>query len=149
MALGDAYGFSACAGVEQAQFAIAGGRREQLSRRVKRETLDAVAVAREHGTWRFGRAQVPQFHRVVAHGAREDVLRGWVPEHLAHFPRRCVDVQHGREVYGRPAVRVPPFENAGIDLPYEHVAVFAAGRDDRVRVRGPVCVEHRCGVAAR
>lgn len=132
MALSDAYGIRACAGIEQAQFAIAGGCREELSRRIKRKTLDAVTVALEYSTWRFWRAQVPQFHGVVAHSAREDMLRSRVPEHLAYFSRRCVDVQYGREIYGRPAIRVPPFESTGIDLPYEHVTIFAAGRDDRV-----------------
>ncbi len=135
MALGNAHGFSASARIEQAQFAIAGSCGEQLSCRVKRKTLDAISVAREHSTWRFWHAKVPQFHGVIAHCAREDMLRRRMPKHLTYFSRRGVDVQYGRKVHGCPAVRVPAFENVGVDLPDEHVAVFAAGRDDRVGVR--------------
>jgi hypothetical protein len=58
-------------------------------------------------------------------------------------------VQHGRKVDGRPALRVPALERRGVHLPDEHVSVLAARRDDRVRVRGPVRVEDRRGVAAR
>jgi hypothetical protein len=52
MALGNAHGLSALAGIKQAQFVVAGGCRKELASRAEREALDGVSVASEHDTAR-------------------------------------------------------------------------------------------------
>jgi hypothetical protein len=51
-------------------------------------------VAGEYGTWGFGRAKVPQFYRVIAYGAREDVLRSRMPENLAEPARSTINAPY-------------------------------------------------------
>jgi hypothetical protein len=149
MALANPDGLTTGAGVEQADLAVARGGGEELAGRVERDALDGVRVSGENGAGALGRAEVPQLDGVVADCAREDVLRCGVPEHLADLARRRVDAQHGRIVDGHPALRVPSVESGGVHLPDEHVAVFPARCDDVVRVRRPVRVQHRRGVAPR
>lgn len=149
MSLADPDGVSTSAGVKQTHLAVSARRNEKLAGRVKRQALYGVPMTREHRAWRLWRAEVPQLHCVISDCAREDVLRRGVPEYLTDLARRRVDVQHGRKVDGRPALHVPALERGGAHLPDEHVSVLAAGRDDRVRVRRPVRVEDRRGVAAR
>lgn len=106
-------------------------------------------MPRKRDTRVLGVREVPQLHKRIARGRRQDVRSRGVPHDLPDLARGGIDAEYGVKILGLPPVRAPPFKGGGLDLPDEGLAVLSGGGDERVVVRGPGGVEHGRGVAPR
>ncbi len=136
-------------GIEQADFAIATGRDEEVARGVKRDALNRIPMSSQHALRALRAPEIPQLDRMFTRRSSQHMLSRGMPHDLSHASRRNIDPQHRLKVARLPMFRAPSFERMGVDFPEEGFAVFAGGGDEGVVKGGPVGVEDGGGVASR
>jgi hypothetical protein len=67
-------------------------------------------------------------------------------QNLAHLTRGDVDARNRIEVLRFPILLTPPLKRRRFHLPDADFTVFSSGSNDRVDMRGPVCVKDGGGM---
>ena len=135
-------------GVENPEFPVSAGGRQQRSGGVKRHALNNVPMPTQHRPRLLRIGNVPQFDGAFAPTRRQHPFRTGMEQNLADLSRGPVDPKNGIEILRDPSLGAPPFERGRGHAPEHYFAVFACGGDEGVVVRGPVGVEDGGGVGA-
>jgi hypothetical protein len=112
-------------GVENPEFPITAGSRQQRSGGVESHALNNVPMATQHRPRLLRVGDVPQFDGTFAATRRQHALGSGMEQDLADLSRGPVDPEDGIEVLRDPALGAPGIEGGRGDGPEHYFAVFA------------------------